>query len=116
VRVGADLSKPRLSSTAHQILAYLFEHPTSQDTLEGIMEWWMLEQQIKRWIAMVEAALDEIVVEGLVLSRTAEDGRIHYRINQQRLDEISELLGQNGQMETTTLSKDDGEPEQEHEI
>jgi hypothetical protein len=74
------------------------------------MEWWMLEQQIKRWIAMVEAALDEIVAEGWVLRRTAEDGRIHYRINQQRLDEIGDFLGHNGQ-ETAALTPDDGEPE-----
>lgn len=95
-----DPTKP--SSTAYEVLAYLVEHPDAQDTLEGIMEWWWLEQQIKRWVAQVRTALAELVARGLVLEREGGDGQIHYRVNRQRLDEIRALLAETNGPETTT--------------
>lgn len=77
-----------LSETAQDILSYLAEHPQTQDTLEGVMQWWLLEQEIKKQMDKVQAALNELIAEGLVLARRGKDGRTHYRINRRRLKEI----------------------------
>ncbi|HKQ52270.1 MAG TPA: hypothetical protein VJT74_07880 [Pyrinomonadaceae bacterium] len=80
------------SHLAHDILAYLAEHPDAGDTLEGIVQWWVLEQKIKRLTAGVMSALQMLVAQGLVTEHPLEDGRTHYRINRQRLYEIKNLL------------------------
>jgi len=80
------------SQIAQDVLAYLVEHPQAQDTLEGITHWWLLEQEIARRTAEVQSALVDLVTKGLVLERRGADGRIHYRINQDKSEEIRELL------------------------
>jgi len=78
----------------YEILAYLTEHPDAQDTLEGIVEWWFLEQQIKYRTAQVKKALTELVAKGLVLERKGRDTRVHYQINRRKSGEIAALLKQ----------------------
>lgn len=78
--------------TTYEVLAYLADHPDAQDTLEGIMEWWLLEQQVKRETAKAKEALDELVAEGLVLEHKGRDSRSFYKINRRRLREIQALL------------------------
>jgi hypothetical protein len=82
------------SGIANDILAYLSEHPDAQDTLQGIVEWWLLEQEIKSRISQVERALKELVSKGLVVERKGEDSQIRYRINRRKTKEISNLLQQ----------------------
>ena len=77
---------------AQDVLAYLVEHPQAQDTMEGITHWWLLEQGIARRTAEVQSALAELVMKGLVLERRGADGRVHYRINQDKSEEIREFL------------------------
>jgi hypothetical protein len=81
------------SSLAREILSYLSEHPQAQDSLEGVMQWWLLEREIRRWTVQVRSALAELVAEGLVLERTVESGRTLYRINSQKLNEVRSFLG-----------------------
>ncbi len=90
--VKLDEGNVELSPIARDVLAYLIEHPESQDTLEGIMQWWLLEQEIKRWIDQVQAAIAELVARGFVLERLGKDGRIHYRINRSRKQKIKTLI------------------------
>lgn len=66
---------------ANEVLAYLVEHPQAQDTLEGIVEWWLLEQRIREAVADVEAALNELVAKGFLVARQCGDGRTYYRLN-----------------------------------
>ena len=79
---------------ARQILAYLMENPNSQDTQEGIADWWLLEQRIYRETAKVREALAELLAKGFILEREGMDSRIHYRINRHKLAEIRALLRQ----------------------
>lgn len=55
--------------------------PRLVDTVEGIAEWWQLEQRIRRGITEVKKALEGLVAQGMVLERTDRDGRVHYRVN-----------------------------------
>jgi hypothetical protein len=74
------------------ILAYLVDHPEAQDTLEGITEWWLLEQKIKYQTKIVQEALEELVKSGLILTHKSWNSRTHYHINQRKYEEIQELL------------------------
>ena len=78
--------------TSHEILAYLAENPDAEDTLEGVVEWWLLEQRIRNRAVRVEEALAELVASGLVLERKGRDLRSHYRINPGKLAEVSARL------------------------
>ena len=81
--------KPQVVS---KIVAYLMEHPEVQDTLEDIVEWWLLEQQIKCRTVQVKEALAELVARGFVLERKGSDGHLLYRVNRRRFGEIRELI------------------------
>jgi len=61
-----------------QILDYLTENPAAQDTVRGIVEWWLLKQKIAQSTAEVEAALANLVAEGKLLAREGADGRGRY--------------------------------------
>jgi len=67
--VNPGLSRTGKPQVVYKILAYLSEHPQAQDTLEGIVEWWLLEQQIKCRTVQVKEALAELVARGFVLAR-----------------------------------------------
>jgi hypothetical protein len=77
-----------------QILAYLAEHPEAQDTVDGIVEWWLLERQITYQIIRVKEALSELVAKGWILENKAMDSQVHYRVNQNRYEEVRELFKQ----------------------
>ena len=79
--------KPRVSGVENEdavgrkILDYLKHNPSAEDTLEGIAQWWLLEQQIRIERARVKAALKRLVERSLLLVRPGVDGRIRYRLN-----------------------------------
>lgn len=73
--------KTGTNRTARAILEYLREHPGAQDTVEGIVEWWLLERRIRQGAVEVEAALVELVGAGVMEARRGADGRTHYRLN-----------------------------------
>jgi hypothetical protein len=80
------------SLIAEDILSYLLTHSAAEDTVEGIVEWWLLEEKIKRRSKEVQRALDELVVESLIIARESKDSRIHYRINKRKLKKIRAML------------------------
>ena len=93
---------------ANEILAYLIEHPEAQDTLEGITEWWLLEQQIRYAVAEVDGALHNLVAADLLVTRQCADGRTYYGLNRTKQREIQRhLRGAESRDETST---DSGEP------
>jgi hypothetical protein len=77
----------------HEVLSYLIEHPEAQDTVEGLAEWRLLDQRIRQSVSEVTAVLNDLLKRDLVVARHGADGRIHYRVNLERQDEIRRLLG-----------------------
>lgn len=63
------------------ILSYLAAHPQSEDSVEGIVEWWLLRHYVTQTRAAVRAALCELVTRRLVLERIGGDGRVTFRLN-----------------------------------
>ena len=80
------------SDIVYEILAYLAENPDAGDTMEGIVEWWLLEHKIKRETGRVREALKMLVEKDLVQERGGKNLRTYYRINQGKYEEIKELL------------------------
>jgi hypothetical protein len=83
------------SQITHDVLAYLVEHQNAQDTLEGIIEWWLVEQKIKHQTATVKEALGELVGRKYLLVTKSMDSQIRYRINRRKSKEIGMLVNQN---------------------
>jgi hypothetical protein len=84
------------SEIANSILSYLVENTAAQDTFEGIVEWWLLEQRIKHDSAAIRDVLADLTAKDLVLTYESGDRRIHYRVNHGKEEEIRTLLESKG--------------------
>lgn len=83
------------------ILGYLLEHPEAGDTLDGIVEWWLLHQKIRYETRNVSQAIAELVAEGLIVTQKGPDSRTIYKANRSS-ENIKAMLG-----EMQSLSDDD---------
>ena len=90
--MNRDLLITGKSQIGNEILAYLVENPKAQDTLEGIVEWWLLERKIEFVTASVKEALSELVGKGLILEHKGLNSQTHYRINQKKYEDIKKLV------------------------
>ena len=90
--MNADLSVTKTLHTGHQILAYLVENPEAQDTLEGIVEWWLLERTIKFQESQIAKAIAELVAKGFIIEYQGWDSQTHYRINRSKFEEIRKFI------------------------
>ena len=84
--------KSEESEVALKILSHLARNPDCRDSLEGIVEWWLLEQDIRQQTERVRRALAGLVDQGLVEEYRGPDSRQRYRINRGKLDDIVALL------------------------
>lgn len=80
------------SIIARQILAYLVKHPDAQDTLEGIMQWWLVHQEVHYRRELILKALDDLVQKELIIMRTPDSSSPRYQANWNRAAEIGNLL------------------------
>lgn len=90
--MNADEPTPQRSPLFYEILAYFADHPQAQDTVAGIVTWWLLKHNIKRMKTQVNAALAHLVAEELVVARTGVDERLSYRVNRAKLQSIRCIL------------------------
>jgi hypothetical protein len=83
--MGLDHSKQKRPESkekrqaCHYILAYLLENPNAGDTLEGIVEWWLLNQTIRFETLAVSQAVTKLVADGLIVEQKGPDSRTIYR-------------------------------------
>lgn len=66
-----------LSLMAERILEYLRNHPQARDSVEGIAEWWLLEQKIREATRDVDKALTDLVKRGLVSEQCGTSTRFY---------------------------------------
>jgi hypothetical protein len=64
----------------------------AEDTIEGIVDWWLLEERIRYRTIEVQTVLDKLVEENLVLMRSSRDSKVRYGINDQKINEIRDIL------------------------
>src|SRR5689334_5665265 len=85
-------SESERSRIAQDILGYLSNNPDAEDTLPGIVEWWLLAEHLKWRTETVKEALADLVQEELLLETTGLDSQAHYRINAKKAAEIMALI------------------------
>jgi hypothetical protein len=68
----------------HYILGYLIDNPNAGDTLEGIVEWWLLQQRIRFETLTVAQAVAKLVEDGLIVEQRGPDSRVIYRANRSK--------------------------------
>jgi len=81
---------------AQDILSYLLEHTAAEDTIEGIVEWWLLEEKIRRRTKEVQKALDELARDSLIIALKSKDSKIRYRLNKRKMNKIRAILEREG--------------------
>jgi hypothetical protein len=82
-----------VNDVAACILGYLLETaPKAEDTIDGIVEWWVMRQRIRYETARVKEALSELVSEGLIVERRVPGSTERYRINKRKMPAIRAYL------------------------
>lgn len=56
----------READLAHCVLDYLAEHPQATDTLEGIAEWWVMREQVRVDVKLLERVLHRLTEQGFL--------------------------------------------------
>ncbi len=97
---------------ALEILAYIANHPEAKDGLDGIVEWWILEQRIMVQTTIVKAAVWALVEEGLLLMERNNGSGLTYAVNPERLDEIREMVQNSSRLALVDISGSEEDSEQ----
>jgi hypothetical protein len=84
------------NDAAECILAYLLDNPEAEDSIDGIVAWWVMRQRIRYETARVKDALSKLVKEGLILERRAAGSPVRYRINKRKVRTIRAYLADMG--------------------
>ena len=75
------LTESSLPSPAPEILDYLARHPDAQDTIDGILHWWVLDSCIRKWAPKITATVARLVEQGFLEEKASTDGRVLYRVS-----------------------------------
>jgi hypothetical protein len=94
--MNGDVCLPDKSQIAREILAYLANHPDAQDTLDGIMQWWLLDQGNRYKPTMVQEVVKDLVLEGTILERIIPGSPAVYQLNLAKRDRMKELMKKMG--------------------
>jgi hypothetical protein len=63
---------------ASAIRGYIHAHPEAADSIDGIHRWWLLPALRDEAPELVEAAVAQLVEEGVLRRVALEDGRVIY--------------------------------------
>jgi hypothetical protein len=77
---------------ALRILRYLDEHPDARDTVNGVIERWIIEQCIREEKGKVLETLREMVAQGVLLEHRRKNAEEQFSINREKRDQIRDLL------------------------
>lgn len=87
-----DREQEATFKVAQKILRYLNENPNAADTVDGILEWWLLKQSMVDDRPVVERALSALLARDLIRAVHSADSRRHYQLNVDRLEECRKFL------------------------
>jgi hypothetical protein len=79
---------PALPSPAPEILDYLARHPGAQDTMDGILQWWVLDAHVRKWAPKISETVAQLVERGFLKQKRSADGHVFYKISSSYLDTL----------------------------
>ncbi len=89
------LPTPSLPSPAPEILDYLARHPEAQDTIDGILHWWVLDACIRKWAPKIAETVAQLVERGFLEQKRSADGNVFYRASPNYLATLQRRLPRN---------------------
>ena len=92
--MGEAQTSDKVYGLTYQVLSYLVENPKAEDTLEGVLQWWLLQERIGYEMKRVKQALEDLAVRNFVTEVNGPGNRIFYRINEAKRNEIEAFLEQ----------------------
>jgi hypothetical protein len=95
------LADPRLPSPAPEILDYLARQPGAQDTIDGILHWWVLDAHIRKWAPKIAKTVAELVEQGFLEQRRSADGNVFYRLSPHYLATLQQRPHRNSTPDAT---------------
>jgi hypothetical protein len=84
------ISDPELPSPAPEILDYLAKQPGAQDTIDGILHWWVLDAYVRKWAPKIAESVVQLVERGFLEEKPSSDGKIFYRVSPLYLSTLQE--------------------------
>ncbi len=73
--------KPEYLQVANEILTYLAENPRAEDSLDGIIQWWLTDHKILYQTNLVKEVVNDLVNRGILIARENRGPLVHYRLN-----------------------------------
>ena len=90
-----ERSYSSLPSPALEILGYLARHPDAQDTIDGILHWWVLDACIRKWAPKIAETVAQLVNRGFLEERSSAGGQVFYRASSHYLATLQQRLPRN---------------------
>jgi hypothetical protein len=84
------LPTPSLPSPAPEILDYLARQPGAQDTIEGILHWWVLDACIRNWTPKIAETVAQLVELGFLEKKPRSGGKIFYHVSPRYLSTLQQ--------------------------
>jgi hypothetical protein len=76
-----NVSGPKLPSPAPEILDYLARQPNAQDTIDGILHWWVLDVYVRKWAPKIAETVAQLVERGFLEEKSSSDGKTFYYVS-----------------------------------
>jgi hypothetical protein len=89
----SEESKPRWE-IVEQVLSYFLRNPKAIDTLEGVVRWRLLEEEVHRSFRQTELALHWLVAQGFVETLATRHSNEVFRLNATRREDAARLIAE----------------------
>jgi hypothetical protein len=83
-------ANPPLASPAPEILDYLARQPDAQDTIDGILHWWVLDSCIRDWTPKIAKTVAQLVEQRFLEEKQSPDGKIFYHVSPRYLSTLQQ--------------------------
>jgi len=74
------------------ILRYMLDHPQACDTVDGIIQWWVIQGSIDLNLESGREVIHQLIAQHLLIEKTGTDSSKVYCINNAKMKEIGSLI------------------------
>ena len=80
MKMNPPIPGPDILQLADTIRQYLINHPNSADTLEGVVNWWLVRQRYENAMSKVSQALELMVKQGELIKIQHQGSHPIYKV------------------------------------